>query len=592
HLDRLPEIGAGQGEAAPLPISHLEIVGGQLHFNFRGQTLAVGPIAATLAVGARGGPMALQIELPELRTATSAIAIEGRDSELEAELRRTETGWHIEARLRLAQLSARAVDGERALDKLALRASAAGQWGGDEPLAIDLAISRGELLWGRYYADLGALEPSLRGAISPASAGAALRRLVLQAKGLGKAEGQLEIGTAGVDRVDMLLTVPELQPLFALAIAEPWRESYPQLERTTIGGAIRARLDYRRRKGGFRLTGHVTLADVDLASSEPSFALRQLNLDLPLALGSGIDGAAADGLLRFAGLTAGGLQVDGASVRLRSGDNRIAFAEPLEMPLLGGRLRLGELAVERLDSSEWHALLALELQQLDLGLTTTALGWPAIAGTLDGSLAPLRFDAGELSSGGALRAEVFGGRVELRHLRAEQLSSSVPTYGVDISFDDISLRQVTQSLELGRISGVARGGVTGLAIANGEPTRFDAWLETKPDAKEKQSISVRAIRQISILGGAGGDPISGTVMRLFDEYGYSAMGFRCRLENDKFVLHGVRSEGDKEYLVVGSLLPPRVDVVSHTQVISFSDMVERLRRIGAEPPAQEEGAQQ
>jgi hypothetical protein len=41
-------------------------------------------------------------------------------------------------------------------------------------------------------------------------------------------------------------------------------------------------------------------------------------------------------------------------------------------------------------------------------------------------------------------------------------------------------------------------------------------------------------------------------------------------------LRGVKSEDGKEYLVVGSTLPPRVNVVSHSQVISFSEMVRRV----------------
>jgi hypothetical protein len=56
------------------------------------------------------------------------------------------------------------------------------------------------------------------------------------------------------------------------------------------------------------------------------------------------------------------------------------------------------------------------------------------------------------------------------------------------------------------------------------------------------------------------------------------MGFQSRLENDRFYLRGVKSEDGKEYLVVGSTLPPRVNVVSHSQVISFSEMVKRLSR--------------
>ena len=57
------------------------------------------------------------------------------------------------------------------------------------------------------------------------------------------------------------------------------------------------------------------------------------------------------------------------------------------------------------------------------------------------------------------------------------------------------------------------------------------------------------------------------------------MGFKCSLKNDKFVLIGIEVEGNKGYLVKGGLLPPKVNVISYTQNISFREMVKRLKRI-------------
>jgi hypothetical protein len=57
------------------------------------------------------------------------------------------------------------------------------------------------------------------------------------------------------------------------------------------------------------------------------------------------------------------------------------------------------------------------------------------------------------------------------------------------------------------------------------------------------------------------------------------LGFKAHLKNDRLTLRGVESRGDQEYLVVGSFLPPTVNVVSHTQVIAFSELLRRLERI-------------
>jgi hypothetical protein len=56
------------------------------------------------------------------------------------------------------------------------------------------------------------------------------------------------------------------------------------------------------------------------------------------------------------------------------------------------------------------------------------------------------------------------------------------------------------------------------------------------------------------------------------------MGFRCNLRNDRFTLRGVEEFDGKDYLVVGSVMPPRVNVISHNQTISFSQMIRRLER--------------
>ena len=72
--------------------------------------------------------------------------------------------------------------------------------------------------------------------------------------------------------------------------------------------------------------------------------------------------------------------------------------------------------------------------------------------------------------------------------------------------------------------------------------------------------------------------------RIFDNFRYSKMGFRASLRNDKLILRGVESRDGKEFLVVGTLLPPTVNIISHTQEIGFSELLRRLERITTENP--------
>jgi hypothetical protein len=77
----------------------------------------------------------------------------------------------------------------------------------------------------------------------------------------------------------------------------------------------------------------------------------------------------------------------------------------------------------------------------------------------------------------------------------------------------------------------------------------------------------------------------GGLAGFFDSFRYSKLGFKAVLRNDRLTLRGVESQGENELLVVGSFLPPTVNIVSHTQVIAFSELVRRLERIKTDKPA-------
>ena len=57
------------------------------------------------------------------------------------------------------------------------------------------------------------------------------------------------------------------------------------------------------------------------------------------------------------------------------------------------------------------------------------------------------------------------------------------------------------------------------------------------------------------------------------------MGFKATLRNDRLTLRGVKSKNNQEFLVVGTIVPPTVNIISHTQEISFSELMRRLERV-------------
>ena len=122
-------------------------------------------------------------------------------------------------------------------------------------------------------------------------------------------------------------------------------------------------------------------------------------------------------------------------------------------------------------------------------------------------------------------------------------------------------------------------------ITEGQPARFHAQVETVERPDSSQWIRVEALNKISILSsGQDSNVLYGGLAGLFDNFRYSKMGFRASLRNDRLTLRGVESRDGKEFLVVGTLLPPTVNIISHTQEIGFSELLRRLERITTEKP--------
>jgi hypothetical protein len=142
------------------------------------------------------------------------------------------------------------------------------------------------------------------------------------------------------------------------------------------------------------------------------------------------------------------------------------------------------------------------------------------------------------------------------------------------------LEQMSETFAFGRISGILEGTITDLIIANGQPSEMQLDVHTVARSNSSQWISVEALDRITVLSsGENGSLIYGGIAGFFDEFRYSKMGFKATLRNDKLTLRGVESSDGKEFLVVGSLLPPTVNVISHTREIGFSDLMKRLEQI-------------
>ncbi len=155
--------------------------------------------------------------------------------------------------------------------------------------------------------------------------------------------------------------------------------------------------------------------------------------------------------------------------------------------------------------------------------------------------------------------------------------------GGDILFRSIDLGKVTETIKVGRITGIIEGSVKDLVVEYGQPSRFVFDLDTVKKWGQSQKVSVDAIENISILGtGSGGigAVLKSGLNKFFKEYPYSRIGIRCTLRNDNFNIRGKIVEGGTEYLIRRAFLRG-IDVVNRDpqNMVSFKDMQERVGRV-------------
>jgi hypothetical protein len=452
---------------------------------------------------------------------------------------------------------------------------------GTTTLDADLATRKGELLYKRFYLNLSNRPASLRGRLRQEETRLVLDDVEATLDGVGKIGGKGHYDRAsGAHAFSAEAQVGELGELFQVAVRDPLGASYPALANTTVGGRLRARFSEEGGpKAKMRLEAQINVDGARVESTEPQLRLRGLNVDLPVLLADAPSTSPARaGKISLGEMNLGGVAVPPFEAELRVSPNRLSHAEPLRLRVAGGQFGIERLALARRNGGLPEVDLELDLDRLDLAELSEALSLPPLRGTITGRIPDMRLVDRALRSDAEIGVQVFGGDVRIRNLRFDEIFSPVPAVALDAAFENISLGHFTKAFDVGRITGIVNGEVKDLVLVDGQPVSFEASMETVERPGVDQRISVTAVRQLSILGGAGGDVLTQGILSFFDDYGYAKMGFQSRLENDRFYLRGVKSEDGKEYLVVGSTLPPRVNVVSHSQVISFSEMVKRLSR--------------
>jgi len=362
------------------------------------------------------------------------------------------------------------------------------------------------------------------------------------------------------------------------------------LDKLAVAGQMAFDLKLDGKLDALSAVGELSLKGGELRAKSPKlpnfndWRIGPIALNLPLQIHLAEGKAAASAVPRTGTLTIEGIRFAGQTIApiattISLSNNALRLHQPIRLGLFGGVIEIENLWWPDLLNDPKRVSFSAETKRLKLEEVTQAMNWPRFSGTLTGSIPEVQSSENLLRTRGEIQAELFGGRIRMSKLEIDNPFSGLASLKLDAKLNDIQLEQLTQTFAFGRISGTLEGSIDNLVLTDGQPSELNADLHSV-DRGGEQRISVEALNKITVLSsGEDAGALYGGLASFFDSFRYSKLGFRAALKNDRLTLRGVETRGDQEFLVVGSFLPPTVNIVSHTQNVAFSELVRRLERI-------------
>ncbi len=270
-----------------------------------------------------------------------------------------------------------------------------------------------------------------------------------------------------------------------------------------------------------------------------------------------------------------GLALGGGSARLHYDEVGLRLLEPVRVALFDGALVIDGLAALHAAELESRLVLDARIEPVDLARLTRALDWPELGGQLAGRFPGVTYSDQRLAFTGGIEIDAFSGRVGVEELVIERLFSSAPALSAQVELERLDLIEATGAFGFGRMEGQASGWVRDLRLLNWRPVAMDARLYTHEDAPRRR-ISQRAVDNLSSLGGGGSAVISGTILRLFEDFPYRRAGLACRLGNNICHIDGVAPHESGGFLIVEGRGLPRLDIVGHRRLVDWPQLMDQL----------------
>ena len=459
----------------------------------------------------------------------------------------------------------------------------------------DLVLRGGEALWGTVYVDLARNPLSLHVGGTRAGPGE-YKDLLLEGgmEGFGRLgiEGNaLRAGETWRHQGRLALRDARLGPIFRTFLRDPLSTSHPDLAGLETEGTAGIDLSFSGVGIAADLEGTLRLRSGDVRREAEPPLLSGLDIDLPVSYSLGAENpgrprpsdAARWGRLRLTSVRLGGQELGPLEMPAVLVPNHLYLGGTVEASLFGARLALRRIQVDEPLSPGFLLRMTAELDTLDL--SRVAGKSPMLEGHLGGVLDPVILGRERMTAAGALTGDLYGGRLDVARVTVERPFGAGREIGADVIVDRIDLERFSAALGVGRITGRLSGSIKGLRVAYGQPVAFDLTMESVPVKGVSQSVSLKAVNSISLMG--TGSALSGLGVSLmatfFREFPYEKIGFECGLKNDVFAVRGLIHQDGVEYLVKRRFFTG-IDVINGNpdNRIGFSDMLERAKRVTEE----------
>ena len=456
------------------------------------------------------------------------------------------------------------------------------------------SIDSGEALIDTYYIDFGSYPADLEIETTMTAADAfSDSQIRFNLAGVGTAElsgaKYYKEGGASVYAGRLEVEDPNLDKALEVFVKEPLSFARPDLADLAVNGTASFSCDFQGRGSVVDVSGLLELSEMDVDYPAREIAASNLSLSLPYAY-------------RFGETTAGPSreqvedwgEMSWSSMTLPTGKMQAGAMTPAlaanvfhtrghqRIPLPGGMVILGPVRLdEPFSKVNVHLETSAVLKSLDLSRLPT--GGIALSGEVAGKFPTITADTERLDAIGEVQGTFFGGVLEARGVGMLRPFSTGRVYGLEeMSITGIELEPLSQSLDIGLITGRLDIGLMNYRQSFGQPVAFEISAESREVEGVPQKVSLKAVNSISVMGtGSGlGDVGVGMFSSFFETFSYEAIGIYCSLQNDVFRVRGLIDQGDVEYLIKKPLFFG-INVINRNpnNRISFSDMVERVQRV-------------